>query len=184
MCKLDTKTQTFPNVPAYMIFDQDYKDKYYLQSVAPKDYPEWLVRASTIEELARRVDIDETNLKNTISRFNEFARQGIDPDFGRGGTTYDRSAGDSLEPNPVLGPVERPNFYCIELVLANAGTMGGVVVNQNAQIMDVRKRPIARLYACSNVAAQLATGQGYNSGVALGQSMILGYLAAKHLSGK
>jgi 3-oxosteroid 1-dehydrogenase len=184
MRRLDLKAQTYPNVPAYLIFDQDYKDRYHLQSVAPNDYPEWLMRADTIEGLARKAGINAENLKSTVDRFNEFARRGVDPDYSRGGTAYDRSAGDSVEKNPVLGPIERPDFYAVELAVANGGTLGGVVVNKSAQVMDVRGKPIIGLYACSNVVAQLALGQGYNSGVPIGQSMILGYLAAKHLAGK
>jgi len=39
----------------------------------------------------------------TIARFNEFARQGEDPDFGRGRNAYNKHQGDAdHRPNPCL----------------------------------------------------------------------------------
>ena len=62
------------------------------------------------------------------------------------------------------------------------GNLGGLVTNADAQVIDVRGNVIEGLYATSNCAAMLSHGFGYESGSAVGRSLIFGYLAARHLS--
>lgn len=58
------------------------------------------------------------------------------------------------------------------------------MTNAQAQVVSVRGEAIPGLYATSNAAAHLAVGASYTSGQAHSQSMVGGYLAAKHMAGK
>ena len=50
----------------------------------------WLKTASTLEELAGKIGVDAEGLKQTVQRFNEHARRGVDPDFERGASASSR----------------------------------------------------------------------------------------------
>ena len=57
--------------------------------------------ADTLAGLATKIGIDPARLQATVEKFNGFARAGVDGDFGRGNSAYDRYYGDPLvHPNP------------------------------------------------------------------------------------
>src|SRR3954454_9358344 len=61
----------------------------------------YLKTGRTLEELATNCGIDPIGLRDTVQRFNEGARQGLDPDYGRGDTEFNRYGGDpKISPNP------------------------------------------------------------------------------------
>jgi 3-oxosteroid 1-dehydrogenase len=180
----DGVRQQQPNFPPYLIFDTSFREKYPLGTFLPgQDLPEALVaRADTLGALAGRLGIDAAGLEGTVARFNRFAEEGKDHDFGRG--TYPWAAmmtGDRRRPSPNLGPLEKPPFYGMRLHVAGVGVnAAGLRTNAHAQVMHVRERPIPGLYAAGNAAAPLDTGAGYQSGLANLRGIVGGYLAASH----
>jgi FAD binding domain len=71
----------------------------------------YLKRGRTLDELARECGIDPTGLKRTVGQFNRHARNGEDPEFGRGSTPFNRGSGDpDHKPNPSLAPIAKPLF--------------------------------------------------------------------------
>ena len=83
----------------------------------------------------------------------------------------------------MLGPVETPPFYGVELELGSVGTLGGLVTNTNAQVMNSQGEAIPGLYATSNTSALLTHGFMYTSGACQAKSLIFGYIAARHMAG-
>lgn len=113
-------------------------------------------------------------------RFNEYAREGRDPDFHRGETVYERYLGDQQAPHPALGPMERAPFFAVEVVSGVIGTKGGITTTPEGVVMDVFGNPIAGLYAAGNTTAH-PMGPGYpGPGGTLGPGMTAAYLAARH----
>ncbi len=52
---------------------------------------------------------------------------GLDPEFGRGSTIYQRHLGDaSHSPNPCVAPIEQPPFYALRIYPADLGTAIGL----------------------------------------------------------
>lgn len=184
----DGVTQTRPNFPPFLIFDQNFRDKYPLGSYLPSmDFPEGLVeRAETLRELASKLGIDPEGLEQTVERFNRFAADGADPDFERG--TYPWAAmmtGDRSRKNPNLGPLDKAPFYGLRLHVASVGVnAAGLLTNEHAQVMHVRGRPIRGLYAAGNSAAPLDIGAGYQSGLSNLRGLVGGYLAGRHASAR
>jgi 3-oxosteroid 1-dehydrogenase len=181
--------QTQPNFPPYLIFDSNFREKYPLGRFLPtQDLPPALVkRAPSLRELATQLGIDVDGLEATVARFNELAAEGVDHDFGRG--TYPWAAmmtGDAKKGgNPNLGPLEKPPFYGLPLRVVSAGiNAAGLRVNAHAQVMHVRGRPIAGLYAAGNAAAPLDIGAGYQSGLSNLRGLVGGWLAARHALGR
>jgi 3-oxosteroid 1-dehydrogenase len=184
----DGVAQAQPNFPPYLIFDSSFRQKYPLGTYLPvQDLPEELVaRAPTLGELARKLGIDAENLEATVTRFNRFAEEGVDRDFGRG--TYPWAAmmtGDRTRKNPNLGPLDKPPFYGLRLHVASVGVnAAGLRTSENAEVLHVRGRPIPGLYAAGNSAAPLDTGAGYQSGVANLRGIAGGYLAGRHAAAR
>ena len=142
-----------------------------------------MAKGKTIEELAINMGIDPNGLKATVERFNVFATTGKDEDFFRGDAAYDRYYGDpEVTPNPCLGPIVRPPFHALRLQPGDFGTQGGMVTNENAQVLAIQGDVIEGLYACGNcTAAVLPTYPG--PGSTLGPAMTFAYQAAKHMTG-
>jgi succinate dehydrogenase/fumarate reductase flavoprotein subunit len=171
-----------PNLPAYLVVDQSFRDKYMLMTLMPgMPSPPWLPQAGTLAELARKIGVDAEGLAGTVQRFNAFAREGVDRDFRRGESAYDHFYGDpDQKPNPNLGEIGKPPFYAIEVFAGSIGTKGGPRVDADAQVLRVDGTPIRGLYAAGNVMAGV-TGPGYpGAGSTIGTGMTFGYLAARH----
>ena len=67
--------------------------------------------------------------------------------------------------------------------LARVGTglaSAGLKTNADGQVIDIQGQRIEGLYAVGNSAARVEMGCGYNSGMAIGRSIVFGYLAAIH----
>jgi succinate dehydrogenase/fumarate reductase flavoprotein subunit len=184
--EMDAQKLQPANLPMFWIVDQSYRDHIPVGPL-PKgtEMADWLHKGDTIEELAEKLGLPPTNLKETVERFNKYAREGLDPDFHRGETGYDKRWGfwPNRKPNPVLSPLEKPPFYGLQLHVGTVGNMGGLVTNTKAQVIDVEGNPIPGLYATSNTAAPLAFGLAYTSGMVGGKAMIFGWLAAQHAAG-
>jgi succinate dehydrogenase/fumarate reductase flavoprotein subunit len=170
-----------PNLPAWLILDQQFVDRYALLTVIPgMPVPEWIPRAPTLGELAAKLGIDGDGLLATVARFNGFATRGVDADFSRGQSLYDHFYGDpEHQPSPNLGTLEKAPFYALQVQPGAIGTKGGARVDTHAQVLHVRGVPIPGLYAAGNVMAGL-TGPGYpGAGSTIGTAMTFGYIAGR-----
>jgi 3-oxosteroid 1-dehydrogenase len=187
--------RTGANLPAFMVFDATFRHKYNAgplvsASVIPdRRLPaDWLgkayYRGKTLEELAGQIGVDPRGLQESVRRINEYARTGVDTEFGKGGNNYDRVYGDaSVTPNPCLGPITKPPFYALKLDAGEIGTKGGLLTDEHARVLDTQGQPIEGLYAVGNTSASV-TGPSYpGAGATLGPAMTFGYIAANHIAG-
>ena len=178
----DALRHEHPNVPCYLIFDQQYPDNYsFANRPAGSPVPEAIARADTIAALAAKLAIDPQALVDTVDRFNGFAHVGSDVDFHRGEGKWRLAGGQSRPGKPSgLGPVEKPPFYGVELH-PSVGNSAGLLANSHGQVMHQRHRPIAGLYASGVVAARTEMGAGYQAGLNLASAMTFSYLAVEHM---
>ena len=170
------------NLPAWIVIDQQYLDRYALLTYVPgMPIPEWLIKADSLDELATAIGVDARGLAATVLRFNRFAVEGADPDFRRGESLYDHFYGDPEHtPNPNLGTIEKGPFYAIAVHPGAIGTKGGARTDGDARVLRPDGAPIPGLYAAGNVMAGV-TGAGYpGAGATIGAAMTFGYLAGRH----
>jgi len=185
----DKNRSELANAPLFWIADQAETDRSYMAVLATMTKNgNWLVKADTLKGLAEKLAIPGDSLVETVDRFNRFAKEGRDPDFHRGESTYNKYWGSrrnpDFSPGPVLGPLEKPPFYGIKLELGSVGTLGGLVTNTNAQVVNPEHEVIPGLYGTSNTTALLTHGFMYTSGACQSKSLIFGYIAARHMAQK
>jgi 3-oxosteroid 1-dehydrogenase len=179
-------------VPCWQVFDEGYVRRY-VSGANPfkkRTLSEHLItqgsvkRAATIADLARQIDVPAGALEQTVSRLNEFAAHGLDPDFGRGQSAYNACLGDpGYRPNPALGPLATAPFYATRVFPADVGTCGGVITNEYAQVLDDQDRVIDGLYATGNITATVMGRNYLGAGGSIANTMIFGYVAAGHAAG-
>lgn len=142
-----------------------------------------LFKADTLEELAKRTGIDPARLRATVERFNGFARAGVDGDFGRGNSAYDRYYSDPLvQPNPNLGPLEKAPFTAVKLVIGDLGTKGGVVTDADARALREDGSVIEGLYSAGNNSASVMGRTYPGPGSTIGPAVVFGLRGARHLA--
>ena len=172
----------YANLPAWAIFDQQYREQYSVLGVAPGDAtPDWLARADSLEALARAVGIDPGGLCASVERFNRNAREGRDPDFRRGESLFDRYYADhGRAPSATLGVLDKPPFYALPVYSGAIGTSGGPRIDIHARVLHVSGQPIEGLYAAGDAAAS-TTGPGYGGpGGPIAQGMAMAWRAGRH----
>ena len=177
----ETSEPGYRNLPAWGVLDSQYREKYVLGTSMPDDpLPAWVKRADSLAELARLIDVDPQGLEETVERWNLFCTNGVDRDYGRGDSAFDRYQGDHRAPHANLGAIEKPPFFAFPIVTGALGTKGGPRTNENAQVLNVRGAAIEGLYAVGNVAASLSGPSYFGAGSTLGPGMTWGYIAGIH----
>mgnify|MGYP003824552019 CR=1 FL=1 len=178
--------------PSWFVFDYRYRHSYPVGPLLPI-MPDWLQRGEvrsilkkgrTVEDLAIAMGVDPARLVATMTRYNEFAANGEDPDFRRGEAAYDKMYGDpSVAPNPCLRPLVKAPYFAMPIYPGDIGTNGGLKTNHMAQVVGTDGKPITGLYAVGNNAAS-AMGESYpGAGVTIGPALTFGYIAAKQITG-
>ncbi len=185
--EFDPVARRYPNLPAYLIFDQNHRVRTAFGPYRPgRELPtEPFRRSDTLAGLAEQLGIDPAGLVKSVERFNGQCTTGHDDDFGRG----DKAVVNFLYPSPdgghpVLGPIERGPFYGIELRAGGLGSnQAGLRTDTDGVVQHLRGRPIHGLYAVGNAAAHLDFGPSYVSGGLIARGIVWGYLAARHAAG-
>ncbi|MFC0527690.1 FAD-dependent oxidoreductase [Phytohabitans kaempferiae] len=177
LAHFDPVSYEYENLPCWLVFDAKYRASYSVGTLTPDaPKPDWVFEAATLAELARAIGVDEAGLADEVARFNENAAKGVDPDFHRGESTYDRYRGDrNNQPHRNLGPLGDGPYFAVELHLGCIGTKGGPVVDRDGQVLDASERPLPGLYACGNVAASVFGPAYPGAGATLGAGMTMGY---------
>ena len=181
------RDKTSRAVPCWLIFDDRYRKRYAHVRSHPGYFPKEMLesgrlkKAGTLAELAGMCGIDADGLTETVDHFNEHARKGIDPDYGRGESAYNRSLGDPhRKVHPCLGPIDEAPYYACEVLPGDIGTCGGLVTDEHARVLDQDDRPIEGLYATGNSTATVMGRHYLGPGASIANTMVFGYVAARH----
>lgn len=180
------------NIPAWLIFDQQYRDRFIFAGLQPGQRipKKWMesgviVKADTLEELAAKTGLPADAFAATVDRFNGFARSGVDEDFHRGDSAYDRYYGDPTnKPNPNLGEIKHGPFYAAKMVPGDLGTKGGIRTDLQGRALRDDDSVIEGLYAAGNVSSPVMGHTYPGPGGTIGPAMTWGYLAALDIAGK
>lgn len=179
--RYDPTKNRFPNVPAYMIFDDEGRKMYPVANAFSNDPNidayEWsqdnlkevelgiLKKANSIEELAKGMHVDPKRLNHTITHWNKFTEELIEDDFGRPMATYT--------------PIKTPPYFYGEVWPVVSNTQGALIHDNKQRVLNTFNEVIPRLY----VAGELGSIWGflYLSGGNLAECLISGQIAGKEI---
>ena len=119
---------------AFLIFDQETRNN--LSAINGYVSKGLTKEADSIVELGKIIGVDFKELEKTVGKYNEFVKNGKDLEFGKKGL-----------PRVIL---QKP-FYAIEVSPAIHHTMGGVRINDNAEVLDKNGKKIEGLYAAGEI---------------------------------
>jgi 3-oxosteroid 1-dehydrogenase len=191
---VDDHLKTGANMPCWLIFDAKFRRKFSAGGLmptvhtperkVPKDWwDHYVFRAGTIEELAKKIHLPVDKVQQQVAKIGEYARTGIDPEFGRGMNPYDQMFGDpTVTPNPNLGPIDTPPFYAVPINNGDLGTKGGLRCDARARVLDQEGNPIAGLYAAGNNSGTPFGDTYPGAGATIGPAMTFGYVAANDIA--
>lgn len=180
-----------PHVPAWMVIDQRYRNRYLFAGLSPRQpFPgRWykngtVKKGATLDELAAEIGVPADNLRATVDRFNGFAATGVDEDFHRGESAYDKYYSDpTVKPNPSLHAIDQGPFYAVKIVPGDLGTKGGLVTDERARVLRADGSVIPGLYAAGNVSSAVMGRTYAGPGATIGPALTFGYLAAEDAAG-
>lgn len=178
--------------PAYLLCEASFVTRYGLgiiypgtQNLKPFERSGYVQVANTIAELAAKICVDPCELSKTVDRFNAYARQGNDVDFGKGETELNRFNGDpDVKPNPCLAEIKSGPFVALAVWPGDIATSAGLRTNEDAQVLDENGDALKGLYACGNDMASVMLGTYPGPGTTLGPALTFAYRAAMHAAGK
>ncbi len=124
-----------------------------------------IVRGDTVEQIASAYQLPEKTLQDTIARYNEGVRRGVD-EFGRQALTQ---------------PLEPP-WFAARITGAIAHTQGGLSVDTACRVLRKDRTPVVGLYAGGNTMAGLSGDEpgGYLSGNGLLVAYVSGLIIGRH----
>jgi fumarate reductase flavoprotein subunit len=111
-----------------------------IRNALDQDY-EHLFAADTIEELAEKTGIDQTNLKNTLSEYNRSCEKGYDDLFNK--------------PHRYLRPLKTRKFYAARFFPGAYGSVGGIKINHRTEVLDKNWEKIPGFYAAGSDACSI-----------------------------
>ena len=128
-----------------------------------------VVKADTLESLARQIEVPYATLRDTVDRYNRGVDEGNDAEFGREALVHRQGK---------LRRIEAAPFYAYPSTAAVFGTYCGLRVDAEMKVIDVFGDAIAGLYAAGEVAGGFHGG-AYMTGSALGKAVVFGRVAAR-----
>lgn len=163
---MDIETVTYPNNPAYLIIDEEYRLNNSLVDLGtstagfgliPWDEQNqtaidngWLIKADTFEELAEKIrDTEELNggrmdpqaFVETMATWNDqIVPSGVDEEFGR-------------EAKKEWKAIATPPFYALPIVPGGPNTKGGIQTDGDRRVVDWSNNVIPRLYSAGEMSS-------------------------------
>ncbi len=166
------------HLPVWRIFDARYKNPLSMHYASKE--PGFIRSAPTIEALAEKIDLDPQKLRATVERFNGWSKEGVDRDFHRGETAWERYyTGTGTR---ALATVEQAPFYATPFLYISVGTKGGARTDRNCQVMRPDRSLIGGLY-CAGIAMANPVGtKAVGAGTTIGPCLTFGYIAGKAIA--
>lgn len=158
-----------PDQIAYILFDASS-----LELFMPSLYPP--ISASSIRELAGRLELDPDALERTVSSFNAAVQPG----------TFDDRILDDCRTEGLTPPkthwarrIEKAPFYAYPVRPGITFTYLGVRVNEEARMTLADGRGAANMFAAGEIMAGNVLGEGYAAGIGMTIGAVFGRIAGR-----
>ena len=146
---------------AWLVVDQAMVDKSAV--IAGYIKSGYTVTGATYEELAKAMGVDEATFTSTMNTWNQAVEAKSDAEFGR--TSF-------------ANPLTTAPYYAIKITPAVHHTMGGIVINPKAEVLNEKGEAISGLYAAGEV-----TG-GVHGANRLGGNAVADFVVFGKISGQ
>ena len=123
-----------PEKSAWLVVDQSMVDKSAV--IAGYIKSGYTVTGATYEELAKAMGVDEATFVSTMNTWNQAVEAKSDAEFGR--TSF-------------ANPLTTAPYYAIKITPAVHHTMGGIVINPKAEVLNEKGEAISGLFAAGEV---------------------------------
>jgi succinate dehydrogenase/fumarate reductase flavoprotein subunit len=205
MFEWDPVACDFPNRVLIQIWDEHSQVNSQARgnsNIVPAGFHQHVFSAQTLSDLAAEIrarlgrhrdlvgaielapDFERT-LEQTIARWNEMAREGVDRDFHRGESVVDRDgfggpvAVEDGKRNPLMWPIAGEGPYYAALVAGGTlDTKGGPKTTPDGEVVDDLDRPIRGLYGVGNCVAGPQARAYWAGGATLGPIIGFAHRAA------
>jgi fumarate reductase flavoprotein subunit len=141
---------------------------------APMTRSNEVFQADSVKGLAAKINVDPPVLQATIDEYNRFCDRRHDELFAKNARH--------------LRPIKEPPFYAVKAQTVFLGTLGGIKINHNTEVLDKADRVILGLYACGFDAGgmygdsySIRPSTGLSSGFAVNSGRIAGKNALRYL---
>ena len=131
-----------------------------------------LHRADTLEALAAKIGLPPRRLVDVVSEYNEAIASG----------TLEHLSPPRRSDRARAWPIVTPPFFAMPICAAITNTMGGIIVDDQARVLDRHDKPIPGLYAAGSTVGGLDGGphSGYFGGLI---KATIGLIAAETIAG-
>ncbi len=132
----------------------------------------YLIKADTLEELAKGLNIPADKFVASVERYNELCAKGVDEDYGK--------------EKHRMTPVDTAPFYGIRTCAWHLTTLNGCMINTDMQVIREDGTAIEGLYATGDCSGGVFATNYPNlfTGLACGRTMTFGRHAAKLVAAK
>jgi tricarballylate dehydrogenase len=158
-----------PDQIAYIVFDASS-----LKLFMPSLYPP--IEASSIPELAAKLELDPVALAQTVAGFNDAVRPG----------TFDDKILDDCRTEGLTPPkthwarrIEAAPFYAYPVRPGITFTYLGTRVNKEARMIMKDGTPAANMFAAGEIMSGNVLGQGYAAGMGMTIGAVFGRIAGR-----
>lgn len=159
------------NGPAYMIFAESSLNtaasRWSKDDIAEAVDAETVIEAASLEELAEAISVSAANLTDSVNNWNRYIDEGED-------RAFDRTQG--------LEKLEGDTFYAMQIKSSNLGSIGGLKINAETQVLDANGEIIPRLYSAGLNAGGWLGNYYPSSGTAIMGCMHQGRKAGKAMA--
>lgn len=149
---------------AWLIFDQSIREG--LRSVEYYIDKELVKTGATLADLAEILTLPEQKLSQTVENWNQSVKRGYDREYNR---------------KDLSNPLEKGPYYAIKVTPGVHYCMGGLAINEKAQILDLDDQPFPGLYAAGEATGGIH-GKDRLGGNSLIDAMVFGRIAGYEAS--
>lgn len=123
------------------------------------------VKADSIEDLAKALNVDVNNLTTTVQKYNAAKAKREDGEFGI--------------KNAVMTPLLKAPFYAVDVRPTLIGTIKGLKVNENTEVLNSKNEPIPNLYATGElIIGNFVNNEYPSTGTVIATGVYSGKIAA------
>ncbi|WP_226778689.1 FAD-dependent oxidoreductase [Natrinema zhouii] len=159
--RFDVEELLYPRMPSWLVFDETLRKRRSVVSLRGTGYQGiewgeenghaiengWILRAPTIEELAREISdhpenrelMDADALLETVSKYNCCCEVSKTDPFGS-------------EPEN-MAPLRSPPYYALPLYPGGPNTKGGILANGDREALNTEREPIPNLYTAGEISS-------------------------------